>query len=384
MGSLEAKKTSRAYVTRVRGTIHHTRVVAKMPAPITSTTTLRGRRTAARTTRPRSTGERGVLSGALRFRSRRSGSIASVTFPQRNTYVSAYLESERTGGIALVYGEAQPPVRVRYEHEFACPGRPECLQVAYLHLAFADVHPQGGAVLKPPFLLAYGQPGVAVTIHGDDVGRHAFAAPDLIDPRRLEALQRGRLGALPELRKLHARRQVRRYRREDVATMEGVRDRVDVVPPVSEQHCLRDPTKRLRRGDEDTVVRPHQQSSAPRPQRQRTTLRAYSRVHDGEVNYVFRHVTGGVLEYLRTGFDLEPGYLVRQVHDLDLGRNADHHTFARADEIIGQPEVREEAYWPHASSIKPETTRVTGPSHTGPRPRSPQITQAYLIAPLTP
>jgi hypothetical protein len=27
---------------------------------------------------------------------------------------------------------------------------------------------------------------------------------------------------------------------------------------------------------------------------------------------------------------------------------------------------------------------VTGPSHTGPRPRSPQITQAYLIAPLTP
>src|SRR5215207_9820973 len=160
MGSLEAKKTSRAYVTRVRGTIHHTRVVAKMPAPITSTTTLRGRRAAARTTRPRSTGERGVLSGALRSRSRCSGSIAGVTFPQRNTNISAYLEPERPGGITLVYGEAQPPVRVRDEHQFASPGRPEGLQIAYLHLAFADVHRHGGAVLELPFLLAYGQPGV--------------------------------------------------------------------------------------------------------------------------------------------------------------------------------------------------------------------------------
>src|SRR5215217_6399232 len=151
MGSLEAKKTSRAYVTRVRGTIHHTRVVAKMPAPITSTTT------------PRSTGERGVLSGALRSRSRCSGSIAGMTFPQRNTNISAYPEPERPGGITLVYSEAQPPVRVRDEHQFACPGRPEGLQIAYLHLAFADVHPHGGAVPELPFLLAYGQPGVAVT-----------------------------------------------------------------------------------------------------------------------------------------------------------------------------------------------------------------------------
>src|SRR5829696_6789762 len=310
MGSLEAKKTSRAYVTRVRGTIHHTKVVAKMPAPITSTTTLRGRRAAARTTRPRSTGERCVvLSGALRSRSRRSGSIAGVTFPQRNMNLSAYLEPECTGGIALVYGEAQPPVRVRDEHEFACPGRPEGLQVAYLHLAFADVHPQRGVVLEPPFLLAYGQPGVAVTVHGDDAGRHAFAAPDLLDPRLLEARQGGRLDGLPELRQLHARRQVRRDGREDVATVEGVGYRVDVVPLVGEQHGLRDPTQRLGRGDEDAVVRSHQQSSTPRPQRQRTPLRAYTRVHDGEVNRVFRHVTGGVLQYLSPGFDLEPRHL---------------------------------------------------------------------------
>src|SRR5215212_3784718 len=361
MGSLEAKKTSRAYVRRVRGTIDHTRVVAKMPAPITSTTTLRGRSAAARTTRPRSTGERGVvLSGALRSRSRRSGSIAGVTFPQRNMNLSAYLEPECTGGIALVYGEAQPPVRVRDEHEFACPGRPEGLQVAYIHLAFADVRPHGGAVLEPPFLLADGQPGVAVTVHGDDVSRYGFAVPNLLASWLLEARQRGRLDSLPKLGELHARRQVRRDGREDVATVEGVRDRVDVVPPVGEKHGLRDTTQRLRRRDEDAVVRPYQQSSTLRSQRQRTPLRAYPRVHDGQVYHVLRHVTGGVLQYLRPGFDLEPRHLVRQVHDSDPGRNPEHHTFARTDEIVGQSEVGEEANRPHAPSIKPRTTLVTG------------------------
>src|SRR5215211_1783668 len=48
---------------------------------------------------------------------------------------------------------------------------------------------------------------------------------------------------------------------------------------------------------------------------------------------------------------------MRQVHDRNPRRDAQHHTLARANEIVGEPEVREETYGSHASSIKRENAR---------------------------
>src|SRR5829696_4827232 len=121
LGSREAKKTSRAYVTSVSGAIHQAWVAAKNTPPITSTITFRGRRAAARVTRLRSAGERGAgLSGT----SRRSGSIVHATPCQgRDTDRRAGLEPKRVGGVAFVYGEAEAPVRVRDEHQLPRLGR---------------------------------------------------------------------------------------------------------------------------------------------------------------------------------------------------------------------------------------------------------------------
>src|ERR671916_398011 len=155
-------------------------VVAKTPAPITSTTTFRGRRTAARVTRRRCAGERGPLSAWLTWR---SGSIFRVPVRGgRDPDGGAVLEPERVGGVALVYGEAEAPVRVRDQHQLAHLGRPERLHVANRHLAVAHVHPQGGAVLEPRLLLAHRQPGVAVAVNGDDPGAHPLVGR-LLDPR---------------------------------------------------------------------------------------------------------------------------------------------------------------------------------------------------------
>src|SRR5215204_5471731 len=113
------RKTSRTYVTRVRGGTHHANVVAKMPAPSTSTRTLSGRRAAARVTRLLSAGERGA--GPSRpLGPWRSGSIVRVTLClERYTDRRARLQPESVGGVALVYSEAQPPVRVWYEHQLS-------------------------------------------------------------------------------------------------------------------------------------------------------------------------------------------------------------------------------------------------------------------------
>src|ERR687894_3125389 len=158
-------------------------VVAKTPAPITSTTTFTGRRAAARVTRRRCAGERGPLSAWLPWR---SGSIVRVPVRGgRDPDGGAVLEPERLGGVAFVYGEAEAPVRVRDQHQLARFGRPEGLHVADRHFAVAHVHPQGGAVLEPRLFLAHRQPGVAVAVYGDDPGAHSRAGY-LLGPRQSE------------------------------------------------------------------------------------------------------------------------------------------------------------------------------------------------------
>src|SRR3712207_4063204 len=97
-----------------------------------------GRNAAARTIRRRSPDEiaRGSrCSGSFILRTSRRG---------RYSHPSANLQPERVGGAALVDGEAQSPVRVGDEHQFASPGGPEGLKVPDRHLTIPDVDPHGG------------------------------------------------------------------------------------------------------------------------------------------------------------------------------------------------------------------------------------------------
>ncbi len=149
---------------------------------------------------------------------------------------------------------------------------------------------------------------------------------------------------------------------------------MDVVASVGKQHGPRDATQRLGGGDEQTVVRPHQQRPSASPNGQRSPLRPYPRVNDREIDRIPRHVARGVLEYLGTGLDLEPRNLVRQVHDGNPRRDAQHHALARADKVVTQPEVREEADGPHADQYKarisPRDTESPSPDPDTGRPQT--------------
>src|SRR5215211_5826760 len=151
-----------------------------MPAPITRIMTLIGRSAAARSIWFRSSGERGVVlrrTGGPDLGSRRSVIVVRRGY---QTYLSSDLERERLGRATFVYCEAQPPVRVRDEHQLASLGRPEGLDVSNRHLAVTGVHLQCFTVCEPRLLLHDGEPRVAEAVDGDDVGNEtAF----LVDER---------------------------------------------------------------------------------------------------------------------------------------------------------------------------------------------------------
>src|SRR5215216_3414076 len=154
----------------VKGSNHHAIVVAKTTAPITSIVTLIGRSAATRSMRFRSSGERGAFS--LSTGGPELGLGRSVTLTRRGyqAYLSSDLERERLGRATFVYGEAQPPVGVGEEHQFASFGRPESLDVSNRHPAVTCVYLQGVTIPKPRLLLHDGEPGVAKAVDGDDAG----------------------------------------------------------------------------------------------------------------------------------------------------------------------------------------------------------------------
>src|SRR5215212_9062803 len=112
-----------------------------MPAPITSIVTLIGRSAAALNIRFRSPGERGVVSrptGGPDLGLRRS---ATVDRRADQTHLSSYLEGERFGGAAFVYGEAKAPVGIRHQHQLARLRRLERLDVSNRHPTVTSVYP---------------------------------------------------------------------------------------------------------------------------------------------------------------------------------------------------------------------------------------------------
>src|ERR671921_921343 len=172
----------------VKGSNHHARVVAKATAPITSIVTLIGRSAAARSIRFRSSGESGAFprsAGGLDPGLRRS-----VTAIRRGyqAYLSSDLERERLGRASFVYGEAQAPVGVGDEHQFAGLGRPESLDVSNRHPAVTGVYFQGVTILKPQLLMHDGEPGIAEAVDRDDAGNETRSLIYL-DARRSETHQ---------------------------------------------------------------------------------------------------------------------------------------------------------------------------------------------------
>src|SRR5215203_4833725 len=154
----------------VKGSNHHARVAAKAPTPITNIVTLTGRSAAARSIRFRSSGERGAFSWSTGGPD--LGLRRSVTVIRRGyqAYLSSDLERERLGRATFVYGEAQAPVGVGDEHQFACLGRPESLDVSNRHPAVTGVYFQGVPIPKPQLLMHDGEPCVTEAVDGDDAG----------------------------------------------------------------------------------------------------------------------------------------------------------------------------------------------------------------------
>src|SRR5215208_3909206 len=248
----------------VKGSNHHARVVAKAPAPITSIVTLIGRSAAASSIRFRSSGESGAVPRSTGGPD--LGLRGSVTLIRRGykAYLSSDLERERLGRATFVYGEAQAPVGVGNEHQFASLGRTESLDVSNRHPAVTGVYFQGVTITKPRLLLEDGEPGVAEAIDGDDAGNKTRS---LFYPyaRRSETHQRRRVHGFPHLRKPNPGRKMCRHRGEDIAAVKGAGDGMQVKAFLGGRTSSRDATQRLRRRNEQPVVRTDHQSPALRP-----------------------------------------------------------------------------------------------------------------------
>src|SRR5258708_4535300 len=93
--------------------------------------------------------------------------------------------------------------------------------------------------------------------------------------------------------------------------------------------------------DQQAVVGADEEPARPVAQRKRPARRADARVDDGEV-HAFGHVVQRVPQHERALQDRLRGDPVREVDDLDLGRNALDHAVAGADEVVGEAEVRQE------------------------------------------
>src|SRR5215217_1275543 len=128
---------------------------------------------------------------------------------------------------------------------------------------------------------------------------------------------------------------MRRYRGEDVAAVKGVRDGMQMVALVGEREGTRDTTQRLCRLNEQPAVRTDQQGPALRQEREFSPLRADSWIYHRQIYRVSGHVAGGVLQDLSPRLHRETRYLVREIHDGHTGCDPQHHTLARADEVVG-------------------------------------------------
>ena len=159
--------------------------------------------------------------------------------------------------------------------------------------------------------------------------------------RHLEPDERVGLHRGAELTDVEPPREVCRRRREDIAAVEGRGHRLERVLPVRDLVRRLDAAELLGRRHEQAVVRPHIQPPVRPADGDLSAIAADSWVDDREV-HALGQVRQRVREHERALEDalrLDP---VRDVDDLDLGRDPLHHAVAGSDEVVLEPEVGQE------------------------------------------
>jgi hypothetical protein len=176
-------------------------------------------------------------------------------------------------------------------------------------------------------------------VYGDDACHETF--PGVGErPRGSSRTREEGSTASPSSEGFGPGREVRRDGGEDIATVEGSGSRLQMVTIVGERDRLGDFARRLRRRDEQPVVGAYQQRPALGPERQLPPSRADPGIHHRQIHRIGGHVASGVLQDLRPGLHREARHRVRKVHDGEPGCDPKHHALARADEVVGETEIR--------------------------------------------
>jgi len=102
-----------------------------------------------------------------------------------------------------------------------------------------------------------------------------------------------------------------------------------------------DPAGRFRSRHQEPVVRADEEALVTSSQGERAALAPDSWIDDREVN-ALGHIRQRVAEDEGALEDVLRRDPVRDVEDLDLGRDPLHHSVARADEVVLEAEVRQE------------------------------------------
>ena len=123
--------------------------------------------------------------------------------------------------------------------------------------------------------------------------------------------------------------------------MERARDRLERIGGIREL-VRRRRSRHARRREQQAVVGADEVAAVAIAERERPASAADAWIDDGEVN-ADRHVGERVREHQRALQDRLRRNPVRDVDDLGLWRDPLDHAVARADEVVLQPEVGEEA-----------------------------------------
>ena len=234
----------------VRGNSHHVVVIAEITTPITRIMTLIGRRAAARSIVFRSSGERGADSlsaGGPDSGLRRSATADPPRMMSRT--VPPTLRERAWAALPLFIA------RLRRQWESGTSTSSPALADPKVSTYRTDISPSPASTFRAS---PYSSPDCSVVTESLALPKWSMemmrvvnppprSGGTLTGPRRR---QRSRVHGLPEIRYPHPGHKMRRHRGEDVATVEGVGDGVQMIALLRERDGGGDATQRLRRRNE--------------------------------------------------------------------------------------------------------------------------------------
>src|SRR5919197_506558 len=153
--------------------------------------------------------------------------------------------------------------------------------------------------------------------------------------------------------------------REQIAAVKRPGDGLERVRRVRELARLDDAAELLGGRNEESVVGPHVDAPLAVAQSQRPARAADPGIDDGEMD-PDRHVRQRVRERQGPLKHLPRGHAVRDVDDLDVGSNALDDAVAGPDQVVLQPEVRQERDEArrHGARAYPAASRTAATSTT--------------------